>query len=191
MTAENLWIMDGNESGEIREDQNKVSEQDKKRIQDNWAKAKKVQQQIQASKQENNKIANFLAFLLKDIQDEKIMDWIYHTFFKTQNPEDNQVYLRKTANSLVLIWFFAPFYQDKIKESDLEQYFEKLWIQENIDFGGYLEYLTSLSEKYHDNVPIIQDALVDLIYQIVSYYKITKPGLKEDEIKPLIIRNLY
>ena len=119
------------------------------------------------------------------------MDWIYHTFFKTQNPEDNQVYLRKTANSLVLIWFFAPFYQDKIKESDLEQYFEKLWIQENIDFGGYLEYLTSLSEKYHDNVPIIQDALVDLIYQIVSYYKITKPWLKEDEIKPLIIRNLY
>lgn len=191
MTAENLWIMDGNESGEVREDQNKVSEQDRQRIQNDWAKAKKVQQQIQASKQENNKIANFLAFLLKDIQDEKIMNGIYHTFFKTQNPEDNQIYLRKTANSLVLIWFFAPFYQETIKESKLEKYFENLWIQENINFGNYLEYLTALSEKYHDNIPIIQEALVDLIYQIVTYYQIKAPWLKEDEIKPLIIRNLY
>lgn len=191
MTAENLWIMDGDEAGEIREDQNKVSEKDKKRIQDNWAKAKKVQQQIQVSKQENNKIATFLAFLLKDIQNEKIIDWIYHTFFKTQNPEDNKVYLRKTANSLVLIWFFVPFYLQKVKEADLEKYFENLWIQENIDFGNYLEYLTSLSGTYHDNIPIIQDALVELIYQIVTYYKITSPWLKEDEIKPLIIRNLY
>lgn len=191
MTAENLWIIDGNESGEIREDQNKVSEQDRKKIQDDWAKAKKVQQQIQVSKQENNKIANFLAFLLKDIQNEKIMDWIYHTFFKTQNPEDKQIYLRKTANSLVLIGFFVPFYQKKIKEAQLNRYFENLWIYENMDFWAYLEFLTSLSEKYHDNVPIIQDALVDLIYQIVSYYKITKPWLKEEEIKPLIIRKLY
>ena len=43
------------------------------RVQENARQAKKVAQQLQKSKQENNQLANFLSFLLGEITNENII----------------------------------------------------------------------------------------------------------------------
>ena len=67
-----------------RQDINKVTEEAVKRIQEESKKAKHIQQQIQQDKQANNKLANFLGFLLKTIKDENIITTLYDLFFKTK-----------------------------------------------------------------------------------------------------------
>ncbi len=105
--AENMgWAIEWIDAGEwVRKDTNKVTEQDVKRAQSDWAKAKKVQAQIKKQKAENSNIANFLSFLLKTIKNEEIISCIYNTFFKVVDSKTDISYLRKSTNNIVIIGF--------------------------------------------------------------------------------------
>lgn len=183
MSNEMWWITDWIDAGEwVRKDTNKVTEQDVKRAQSDWAQVKKVQDLIKKKKIENNDIANFLAFLLKTIKNEQIISSIYNTFFKVTDNKTNISYLRKSMNNLVIVWFFAPFFPKELEKFRLKTYFQgfcKLdW--KLLSFAEYIIYIKKLSSKYHDNVPINQWQLLELLALIIWEFWISKEALTED-----------
>ena len=93
-----------------------VTEADVQRIQENARQIKKVAQQLQQDKKQNNQLANFLTFLLNEISNENIIKWLYDTFFITIDPKTNIPYFRKSMNNIVVIWIFYPFYINKANE---------------------------------------------------------------------------
>jgi glucuronate isomerase len=99
---------------------NKVTEEAVRRVQDDQKKAQQVGQDIKKDKATNNKFAKFLTFLLKDIKSDTLLKQIYHTFFKTRHEETDLIHLRKNMNTIVVVGMFVPFYQEMIKELELE-----------------------------------------------------------------------
>jgi hypothetical protein len=166
----------------IRADTNKVTEQDIKRTQWEWKQAKKVQEQIKKKQIENNNIANFLSFLLKEIKNEEIISAIYNTFFKVIDQKTKISYLRKSINNIVLIWFFAPFFPNELKKFQVHTYFQYIWNikNSNQNLNEYILYIKNLSKKYHDNVPISQSALINLLVLIIWEFKLSKETLDKD-----------
>ena len=178
-----IWgSMDGINSGEwVRQDIGKVTEQDVKRAQSDSAQAKKAQEEIKKDKWQNNDIAKFLSFLLKNIKNEKLISAIYNTFFKVIDQRTKTTYLRKSVNDIVIIWFFAPFFVKEIEKFWLMVYFQDLLKNQskNINFGEYMNYIKLLSQKYHDNIPINKDNLVNLIAILVWEFWIYKEWLSD------------
>lgn len=73
------------------------------RVQSQAKQAKQIAQQIKKDKAINYHLAQFLAFLLKEIQNEELIKAITDTFFKTTNPKDQITYLRKDINTYVVV----------------------------------------------------------------------------------------
>jgi hypothetical protein len=73
------------------------------RVQSQAKQAKQIAQQIKKDKAINYHLAQFLAFLMKEIQNEELIKAITDTFFKTTNPKDQITYLRKDINTYVVI----------------------------------------------------------------------------------------
>jgi hypothetical protein len=94
---------DINIGGGVREDTNKVTEEAVRRIQDNQKKAQQVGQEIKNDKATNNKFANFLTFLLKDIKNDHLIKQIYQVFLKTRHEETDLVHLRKSMNTIIVV----------------------------------------------------------------------------------------
>jgi len=165
----------------VRKDVSKVTEQDVKRAQWDSAKAKKAQEEIKKNKAENNNIAKFLEFLLKNIKNEELISAIYNTFFKVINPKTQEVYLRKSVNNIIIIWFFAPFFLSEIEKFSLKSYFEWLIIdsQKMQSLNEYIEYIKKLSRKYHDNIPINKESLLNLLALITWVFGLSKDALTE------------
>ena len=187
----NEWI----DAGEgVRKDISKVTEQDVKRAQWDADQAKKAQEEIKKSKIKNNNIAKFLEFLLKTIKNEELISSVYNTFFKVVDTRTKTVYLRKSVNDLVIIWFFAPFFVNEIGKFWLDQYFIDLMTNKsNNNLSEYLDYIRRLSRKYHDNIPINKDSLLNLIALIIWEFWINKDALNEqsrDRIKKEIDKKL-
>ena len=147
-----------------------VTEADVQRVQENARQAKKVAQQLQKSKQENNQLANFLSFLLGEITNENIIKWLYDTFFITIDPKTNIPYFRKSMNDVVVVWLFYPFYVDKANEIWVAHYYENLNGAWNTTIHGYIKFLQELSDHYHDNIPINQASFVQLLVEIIKEY---------------------
>lgn len=157
--------------GQPREDVNKISEKARKKAQDDAKQARQTQQQIQKSKQENNKIAMFLSFLLKDLKNEELITTLYNTFFKVYHEKKDVTYLRKSINSIVVVGFFVPFYWDKIKEYHLQTYFEEIFDHTTpLNVHSYLAYIKKLSRTHHDNIPVRVDNLIELLVEIIHEY---------------------
>ncbi len=174
------WI----DTSQAREDVNKVSEQAVKKAQDDAKQAKQVQQQIQKSKQENNKIAAFLAFLLRDLKNDQLVTTLYNTFFKVYHEKKEVTYLRKSINSVVVVGFFAPFYREKIQEYQLTPYFEKIFnSQEPINVHNYLAYIKKLSHAHHDNIPVRVESLIELLVEIIVEYDLNQHHTLADKTK--------
>lgn len=178
-----------------REDANKVSEEDRKRVQEDNQKAKQASQQIKKDKKINNDMANFLWYLLKEINSDKIVSWIYNVFFKVKNPKTDITYLRKNPNNIVIVGIFAPFYKEEIKRLNLITFFEKLynfWNELNLDL--YIKYLKKLSWQYHDNVPIDKEEFLNFLIDVIMEFGLIKTELKEKtpvELKKSIENMLY
>jgi len=178
----------------VRQDVSKVSEQDVKRAQWDSAKAKQVQDQIKKSKATNNNIAKFLSFLLKNIKNEELISAVYSTFFKVVDPRTQVVYLRKSVNDIIIIGFFAPFFINEIEKFWLNTYFtEMLNNKSGSNMTEYIEYIKKLSRKYHDNIPINKDVLLNLLALIIWEFWISKEALSEswkEKIKKEIEKKL-
>jgi len=198
MANETGWIpMDGLEEWWwIRQDVNKVTEQAVRRVQDDSKKAQQVGQQIKKDKAINAKFAQFLGFLLKKLDNDKVVKWIYEVFFKTKHPKTNVTYLRKNINTIIIVWIFAPFYNEEIKKLWLEDFFLAIY-----DFGSwvtlskYTQYLKKLSLKYHDNVPIDKSDFLGFLIDVFVHYDLLNTKKLDNneyaELKESLSKELY
>lgn len=171
-----------------RQDVNKITEEAVKRIQDESKKAKHIQQQIQQDKQTNNKLANFLGFLIKTIKNEQLISILYDLFFKTKHPKTGTTYLRKKINTLVIIWFFFPFYISEAKKIWISSFFEELLSKEPMNLTWYINYIKKLSTKYHDNIPLDSAILMEFLIAIIDYYKLHDiPSLDQEQRENFVL----
>jgi len=194
MAEEVVWIIESWETWWSLKEW--VTEADVQRVQENARQAKKVAQQLQQDKKQNNQLANFLSFLLSEITNDKIIKWLYDTFFITIDPKTNIPYFRKSMNDVVVVWLFYPFYIEKANELWVSHYYEKLnntWVK---SIEWYITYLQDLSDHYHDNIPINQNSFVKLLVEILKEYlpNISNSELWENidkEYKEIIEEKLY
>jgi hypothetical protein len=175
---------DINSGGQVREDNNKVTEEAVRRIQENQKKAQQVGQDIKNDKATNGKYAKFLTFLLKDIKNDHLIKQIYHVFFKTRHEETDLVHLRKNMNTIVVVGMFIPFYQDEIKELELENIYQDIFsFGEDINLTRYINYIKKLLPKHHDNINIDKQEFTKLLTQITEYYQLTEKLSNENTIE--------
>jgi len=174
-----------------------VTEADVQRVQENTRQIKKVAQQLQQDKKQNNQLANFLSFLLSEISNENIIKWLYNTFFITVDPKTNIPYFRKSMNDVVVVWIFYPFYLEKADELWVSHYYEWLNCSSQLSIDWYITYLQDLSDHYHDNIPINQSNFVQLLIEIIKQYlskSLDKKSLwnnPEETYKQIIYEKLY
>lgn len=168
MAEEVVWIVESWEAWWSLKEW--VTEADIQRIQEEARQAKKVAQQLQQDKKQNNQLANFLTFLLGEISNEKIIKWLYDTFFMTIDPKTNIPYFRKSMNDVVVVWLFYPFFLEKAQEIWVAHYYENLSNSWTKSIEWYIKYLQDLSDNYHDNVPIDQNSFVNLLVEILKEF---------------------
>ena len=194
MAEEVVWIIESWETWWFLKEW--VTEADVQRVQENARQAKKVAQQLQQDKKQNNQLANFLTFLLGEISNEKIIKWLYDTFFITIDPKTNIPYFRKSMNDIVVVWLFYPFFIKKAQEIWVSHYYENLnnsW-QKSVEW--YISYLQDLSDKHHDNIPINQDSFIQLLIEILKEFLPNNSNSElweniDKEYKEIIYKKLY
>ena len=168
MAEEVVWIIESWETWwNLKE---WVTEADVQRVQENARQSKKVAQQLQQDKKQNNQLANFLTFLLGEITNDKIIKWLYDTFFITIDPKTNIPYFRKSMNDIVVVWLFYPFYIEKAEELWVANFYKNLNNSRPESPEWYVTYLQDLSDHYHDNIPINQNSFVELLIEILKEY---------------------
>ena len=194
MAEEVVWIIESWETWWSLKEW--VTEADVQRVQENTRQAKKIAQQLQQDKKQNNQLANFLSFLLGEISNEKIIKWLYDTFFITIDPKTNIPYFRKNMNDIVVVWLFYPFYLEKAKELWVSHYYEDLnWAwKKNTD--DYIIFLQDLSDHYHDNIPIDQSSFIELLVEILKEFLPNTSNSElwdnvDKEYKEIIYEKLY
>lgn len=175
---------DINIGGGVREDTNKVTEEAVRRIQDDQKKAQQVGQEIKNDKATNNKFANFLTFLLKDIKNDHLIKQIYQVFFKTKHEETDLVHLRKSMNTIIVVWIFMPFYQNEIKDLGLQATYQDIFTFDgDIYLTKYIDYIKVLLPKHHDNIVIDKEEFTKLLTQITEYYNLIEKLSNEKTIE--------
>ena len=168
----------------VREDVNKVTEEAVRRVQDDQKKAQQVGQDIKKDKATNNKFAKFLTFLLKDIKSDTLLKQIYHTFFKTRHEETDLIHLRKNMNTIVVVGMFVPFYQEMIKELELEWIYQDIrYFDGDVYLTKYINFIKQLLPKYHDNIIIDKQEFTKLLTDISEYYELTEKLSEEKAIE--------
>ena len=168
MAEEVVWIIESWETWWSLKEW--VTEADVQRVQENARQVKKIAQQLQQDKKQNNQLAKFLSFLLGELSNDKIIKWLYNTFFITIDPQTNIPYFRKSMNDVVVVWLFFPFYAEKAKEIWVAHYYEKLNNSWAKTIEWYITYLQDLSDHYHDNIPINQASFVELLVEILKEF---------------------
>ena len=168
MAEEVVWIIESWETWWSLKEW--VTEADVQRVQENSRQAKKVAQQLQQDKKQNNQLAKFLSFLLNEISNEKIIKWLYDTFFITIDPKTNIPYFRKSMNDIVVVWLFYPFYTKKANELWVSHYYENLNWAWKRNINDYIAFLQDLSDHYHDNIPIDQNSFVNLLVEMLKEF---------------------
>ncbi len=168
MAEESIWIIESWETWWSLKEW--VTEADVQRVQENSRQAKKIAQQLQQDKKQNNQLANFLTFLLGEISNDKIIKWLYDTFFITIDPKTNIPYFRKSMNDIVVVWLFYPFYTKKANELWVSHYYENLNWAWKRNINDYIAFLQDLSDHYHDNIPIDQNSFVNLLVEMLKEF---------------------
>ena len=184
MANENGGLGEGLDIGWApRADVNKVTEEAVTRIADEARQAKQTQQQIKQDKANNNKLAEFLSYLIKNITNEHITKLLYEVFFKIKDPKTQVTYLRKKINTMVLIWLFYPYYPVETREFWIDSFYAEIYdFSEVLNLTSYLEYIKRLSAKYHDNIALDSEWIMNLILEISIYYWLfEKKHLSQEE----------
>ena len=135
-------------------------------------------------------MATFLTFLLQTLESDKIIISLHKVFF-SEDTGGAQV----NVNHKVIIWFFAPFYQDEIEQYWLNPLYHELiqWSQlshqsSSIKLSSYIEYLKKVSYTYHNNFALDQQQLLQLIINILLHFEVIDvTQLKDEQKKELII----
>jgi len=194
MAEEVVWIIESWETWWSLKEW--VTEADVQRVQENSRQAKKVAQQLQQDKKQNNQLAKFLSFLLNEISNEKIIKWLYDTFFITIDPKTNIPYFRKSMNDIVIVWLFYPFYVEKANELWVSHYYENLNWAWKKNINDYILFLQDLSDHYHDNIPIDQSSFIILLTEILKEFLPSNLDMDaiwniDNEYKKILQENLF
>ena len=189
MASISTWIDD---FGPVREDSNKVTEEDVQRVQAQSKQAKQVAQQIKKDKAINNQLAKFLWILMQKIENEELIKAIVSTFFKTTDQRNQITYLRKDINTYVVVGFFVPFFLKEAEDLKIMPFYDKLGVKTAwASLEKYIVYLWKVSEVYHDNIPIDQWPLITLII-LIAQTRIPKyQAIGYEELKQNTIEILY
>ena len=189
MASISTWIDD---FGPVREDSNKVTEEDVQRVQAQSKQAKQVAQQIKKDKAINNQLAKFLWILMQKIENEELIKAIVSTFFKTTDQRNQITYLRKDINTYVVVGFFVPFFLKEAEDLKIMPFYDKLGVKTAwASLEKYIVYLWKVSEVYHDNIPIDQGPLITLII-LIAQTRIPKyQAIEYDELKQNTMEILY
>ena len=174
MADEIGWAMNFDETGwgwGPRENMNKVTEEAVRRVQDDQQKAQQVWQQIQADHTTNVQLAKFLSFLIQNIKEDKVIKWLYNSFFKIKHPDTGITYIRKNVNTLVIVGMFVPFFAHEAKKEKIDHFFHDMHDVHNaLSLSNYVSYLKKLSSKYHDNVPLDKPVFIKFLVDVVSHF---------------------
>ena len=168
MAEQVVWIIESWEAWSSLKEW--VTEADVQRVQENTRQIKKVAQQLQQDKKQNNQLAKFLTFLLGEISNDKIIKWLYDTFFITIDPKTNIPYFRKSMNDVVVVWLFYPFFTEKAQQIWVAHYYESLNWAWKKTINDYISFLQDLSDHYHDNIPINQNNFIQLLTEILKEF---------------------
>lgn len=85
------------------------------------------------------------------------------------------MYLRKNANTIVIVGIFVPFYQAEIKELELDSIYQEIWkFDGDVYLTEYINYIKQLLPKYHDNISIEKEEFTKLLMLISEYYQLTE-----------------
>ncbi len=189
MASISTWIDD---FGPVREDSNKVTEEDVQRVQAQSKQAKQVAQQIKKDKAINNQLAKFLWILMQKIENEELIKAIVSTFFKTTDQRNQITYLRKDINTYVVVGFFVPFFLKEAEDLKIMPFYDKLGVKTAwASLEKYIVYLWKVSEVYHDNIPIDQWPLITLII-LIAQTRIPKyQAIGYEELKQNTMEILY
>lgn len=148
----------------------KVTEEAIAKVNEEARQARQVAQQLIQDKAKNAEFAEFLTFLLWEISNDEIISALYDAFFITIDPKTNTTYLRKTMNTIVVIWLFYPFYVAEAEHFGVAKHFSSFLPETPLTIRKYMHYLGQLSTKYHDNIPVNQPRFIDLLVLIVREY---------------------
>lgn len=189
MASISTWIDD---FGPVRENSNKVTEEDVQRVQAQSKQAKQVAQQIKKDKAINNQLAKFLWILMQKIENEELIKAIVSTFFKTTDQRNQITYLRKDINTYVVVGFFVPFFLKEAEDLKIMPFYDKLGVKTAwASLEKYIVYLWKVSEVYHDNIPIDQGPLITLII-LIAQTRIPKyQAIGYEELKQNTMEILY
>ena len=95
------------------------------------------------------------------------------------NQKTGAKYYKKQVNNVAIVWFFAPFFWDKIEQYKLQNYFEDIKPTWNITLASYLDYIKKLSKMHHDNIPVDKNSLLNLLSYIIMEFGLSNNSLTD------------
>jgi hypothetical protein len=148
------------------------------RIEKEQKKAAQTRGQIQDSKKDNKALAAFMTFLLQNINNEKIIMISHDVFF--HKTEAGSTYV----NHKVFAWTLAPFFWQEAIAAGVEELYNEMYTPKATQWlQWYISYLKKLSYTYHDNIALDQQALLQLIIEILKHFHIIDTEEYSDEKK--------
>ncbi len=153
-------------------------------------KASETRWHIQQQKKQNTHIAGFLIFLLQQLTN-KLLHWLHIVFFSSDTG-----WSQKNINHKVIVWLFAPFYKKEIDQHNLWSLYNDLQKeQEKLSVVEYIHYLKQVSYRFHDNIALNQQNLLQLIIDIMKHYKIINTTefeqIEKEKLTATIIQELF
>lgn len=162
------------------------------RIEKDSKKASETRGQIQQQKKQNKDMADFLTFLLQQLTNKILRD-LHLVFFSSDTG-----WPQKNINHKVIIWLFAPFYKEQIEQYHLWSLYNDLLAEpNNLSLTQYIHYLKQVSYRFHDNIALNQQRLLQLVIDIMKQYSIIDNTHKDwekeakDNLVATIIQELF
>jgi hypothetical protein len=87
-------------------------------------------------------------------------------------------------NTIVVVGMFVPFYQEMIKELELEWIYQDIrYFDGDVYLTKYINFIKQLLPKYHDNIIIDKQEFTKLLTDISEYYELTEKLSEEKAIE--------
>ena len=167
-------------AGSWQEQHNKVSEADSKRIEQSQKKAKQMGWFIAKKKQQNSRIAQFITFILQEVENDEIYTYTLSLFFK-EHPASGSKIIASDMHALTFIWLFIPFYQSQAEEFGVLPPF-KSFVHNTHSLSWYTQYVTTLLTKYYKPEPQKWETMVTLIKTIIiEFWLIDYAGMNKEQ----------
>jgi hypothetical protein len=123
-------------------------------------------------------LAQFLTFLLQQINNDKILS-LFHTVFFHETKTGTMY-----VNHTVFVGILAPFYRKEAVAMGVDELYTDMYTElVTQSLADYVAYLKKLSYTYHDNIALDQQQLLQLIIEILKHFHIVSTEKYTDEQK--------